>query len=409
MKYSAQRPPLQCFMTHSTCYQQTSPMTVKGILFHSTGANNPWLKRYVQPYEGEPNYNEMIALLGKNRYNNDWNHTRKTAGLNAWIGKLEDGSVATVQTMNWDWRPWGCGSGAKGSCNDGWIQFEICEDGLTDEKYFMEVYTEACELAAYLCQLYNINPHGTVVQNGVVVPTILCHNDSYKLKLGSGHADITHWFPKFGKSMETVREDVSKLLNTKPAPAPTPVLPTELYRIRKSWEDKASQKGAYRDLTKAKAACDAAGPEYNVYNQQGELIYPEKIEPATFKVGDVIQIMPGAKYVSGATIPNWVIKSTLYLREIRKNGDIVFSTLKTGAITGTVNPQYIVGYQSNTYNVKITTAALNVRSTPSTIGGKLGIVKQDSVHTILEEKNGWGKIKFQGVEAWISLTYTQKV
>ena len=50
-------------------------MEVKGILWHSTGANNPTLKRYVQPFETDANYDEMIKLLGKNKYNNDLNHT----------------------------------------------------------------------------------------------------------------------------------------------------------------------------------------------------------------------------------------------------------------------------------------------------------------------------------------------
>jgi hypothetical protein len=34
-------------MTNSTCYQQTKTMEVKGILWHSTGCNNPNIKRYV--------------------------------------------------------------------------------------------------------------------------------------------------------------------------------------------------------------------------------------------------------------------------------------------------------------------------------------------------------------------------
>ena len=33
-----------------------------GVMVHSTGANNPYLRRYVQPDDGE---------LGKNRYDND--------------------------------------------------------------------------------------------------------------------------------------------------------------------------------------------------------------------------------------------------------------------------------------------------------------------------------------------------
>lgn len=114
--------------------------------------------------------------------------------------------------MPWNFKPWGCSGGRNGSCNDGWIQFEICEDNLCNPDYFDKVYWEACELTAYLCKLYNIDPMGTVKHNGVTVPTILCHQDSFRLGLGSNHGDIYHWFPKYGKSMETVREDVSRLL-----------------------------------------------------------------------------------------------------------------------------------------------------------------------------------------------------
>lgn len=216
MKYSATNKPLVCMQTNSTCYKQTRIMQPVGILWHSTGANNPKLSRYIQPLETDANYNEMITLLGKNKYNNDYNHTSHQSGLNCWIGKLADGSVTTVQSMPWNYRPWGCGSGPKGSCNNGWIQFEICEDGLTDPDYFAKVYKEACEITAYLCQMFNIDPHGTVMMNGVRVPTILCHADSCQLGLGSNHGDINHWFPKHGKSMETARNDVAALLNSSP-------------------------------------------------------------------------------------------------------------------------------------------------------------------------------------------------
>lgn len=212
MKYSDKNKPIVCMMTQSTCYKGTKKMAVKGVLWHSTGANNPTIKRYVQPDDNAADRDAMIRLIGKNAYGNDWNHSSVQAGLNAWIGKLADGSVAAVQTMPWDYRPWGCGSGSKGSCNTGWIQFEICEDGLNDAEYFSKVYKEACELTAYLCQMFGLDPNGSVNMNGVKVPTILCHADSHKLGLGSNHGDVLHWFPKFGKSMDTVRADVATLM-----------------------------------------------------------------------------------------------------------------------------------------------------------------------------------------------------
>lgn len=227
MKYSADRKPLVCMMTQSTCYRGTTKMNIKGVLIHSTGVNNTTLKRYVQPDDHAADRKELLNIIGTNIYKNDWNHIDRKAGLNAWIGKLADGTVATVQTMPWDFKPWGCGKGVKGSCNDGWIQFEICEDGLNDKDYFNNVYDECIELVAYLCQIYNINPTGTVTHNGVKVPTILCHNDSAKLGLGSNHADVNHWFPKFGKSLDSVRNDVKNLLQ-KAEPAED----AKLYRVQ---------------------------------------------------------------------------------------------------------------------------------------------------------------------------------
>ena len=208
MKYSQSNPPLMCMMTHSTCYQQTNKMQIKGILWHSTGANNKTLKRYVQPSREDPNYFNLITVIGQNPNGNDWNSISVQAGLNAWIGTLADGTVTSVQTMPWDYKPWGCGSGPNGSCNNGWIQFEICEDSLNDPTYFVKVYKEACELTAYLCKAYNINPLGNV--NGI--PTILCHQDSYKLGLGTNHSDVYHWFNRYGKTMDNVRQDVANLL-----------------------------------------------------------------------------------------------------------------------------------------------------------------------------------------------------
>ena len=226
MKYSEKNPPLVCMQTQSSCYRGTGKMKIKGVLWHDTGANNPNLKRYVQPSDDAPDRAEWLERLGKNQYNNDWNHVTRKAGMNCWIGKLADGTVTTVQTMPWDYRPWGCGSGRQGSCNNGWIQFEICEDNKNDAGYFSKVYQEACEITAYLCKLYHIDPLGAADCGGVTVPTILCHQDSYKLGLGSNHSDIYDWFKRYGKDMDTVRRDVARLLAEEtPAEEPVPTQP----------------------------------------------------------------------------------------------------------------------------------------------------------------------------------------
>lgn len=221
MKYTSANPPIQCFMTQSSWYKGAGKVTPRGVLIHSTGANNTRISRYVQPDDNASNRAKLLELLGVNKNKNDWNHIARQAGVNAWIGKLADGTVSSVQAGPWDKKAWGCASGKKGSCNDGWIQFEICEDGLTDRNYFNAVYQEAVELTAYLCALYKLDPLGTVKYNGVNVPVILCHQDSYRLGLGSNHGDVLHWFPKFGKSMDDFRKDVKAKMGGATVTVPT--------------------------------------------------------------------------------------------------------------------------------------------------------------------------------------------
>lgn len=234
MKYSDKNPPLVCMLTQNACYQNTYAMQVKGICWHDTGCNNPNVKRYVQPADNDPKKNELLKIIGVNPNHNDWNHTNRQAGVNAFIGKLADGSVATVQTMPWNYRPWGVGSGAKGSLNNGWIQFEICEDTKKNETYANQAFKEACELTAYLCKLYNIDPNATVSYNGIKVPTICCHKDAANLGLGCDHSDIYDWFPTFGIDMAIARKEITALLKI-PTPTPTPKRPedTKMRTIKK--------------------------------------------------------------------------------------------------------------------------------------------------------------------------------
>ena len=433
MKYNSNNKPLVCMQTNSTCYKGTRTMTVLGVLWHSTGANNPWLKRYVQPSSNDANYSKLMELLGKNQYGNDWNHIEREAGLNCWIGKLADGTVTTVQTMPWNYRPWGCGSGSKGSCNSGWIQFEICEDALTDKAYFDKVYKEGVEITAYLCKMYNLNPKGTVTVNGVKVPVILDHQTSYQLGMGGNHGDVQHWFKKYGKTLDDVRNDVAKLLDadsgstTTTPTTPAPSTPTEkkiLYRVRKAWSDAASQKGAYSVLENAKKCCDQAGSGYYVFDEDGKVVYPKTTTsttpttpsvPDNLKAGDEIKLVAGATYVDGKAIPSWVFKSKLYCRGFRGE-DVVFSTLKTGAVTGVVKKTSIQGFEGTIapstpktefpYLVIIDTDVLNVRAGASTATKVTAQVKRNQVYTIVAEDGEWGKLKSGA--GWINLKYTKK-
>ena len=183
--------------TNNACYKAGKTIMVKGIMVHSTGANNPWLKRYVGPDDG---------YLGVNQYNNHWNQAMdRDVCVHGFIGKLKDGSIATYQTLPWNMRGWHAG----GSANNTHIGFEICEDGLTDSSYFSAVYKEAVELCVYLCKQYNLTEKN-----------IICHCEGYKQGVASNHGDVLHWWPKFGKNMDTFRAAVKEGLASDTADTP---------------------------------------------------------------------------------------------------------------------------------------------------------------------------------------------
>ena len=192
-------------LTNNACFKAGRTIAPKGIMVHSTGANNPWLRRYVGPDDG---------LLGRNQHNNHWNQDRpegRSVCVHAFIGRLADGSIATYQTLPWNHRAWHSGRGATGTANDTHIGFEICEDGLADTGYFNAVYQEAVELCAYLCETYTLD-----------TSTIIGHFEGHRRGIASNHADPGHWFSRYSKSMDTFRSDVRRLL----------ILPENLYRVQ---------------------------------------------------------------------------------------------------------------------------------------------------------------------------------
>lgn len=58
------------------------------------------------------------------------------------------------------------------------------------------------------------------------------------------------------------------------------------------------------------------------------------------------------------------------------------------------------------YQVKVIAGALNIRKAPGTQNPITGVIRDKGIYTIVDEENGWGKLK-SGV-GWISLSYTQK-
>lgn len=130
----------------------------------------------------------------------------------------------------------------------------------------------------------------------------------------------------------------------------TPVTTATLYRVRKTWADAKSQKGAFKNLSLAKA-CAYKNPGYSVFDENGKVVYSNSV-----------------------------------------------SQTEDGVFTP--------------YKVKVTDSALNIRKGAGTNYAVSGVIQDKGVYTIVDEANGtgatkWGKLKSGA--GWISLDYTKRL
>lgn len=189
----------ECILTKNDCYKDGRRITPKGIVVHSTGANNKTLKRYIAPDDG---------IIGVNKYNNHWNRSGIEKCVHAFIGVDDYGIVRIYETLPLDFRCYGCGKGKKGSYNDSYLHFEICEDSLKDEKYFNEVFSAAADLCAAWMKKFP----------AIHIEDVISHHEAYLRGMGSNHKDCDHWLAKFGKNMDWFRDLVDEKFNVTNVP-----------------------------------------------------------------------------------------------------------------------------------------------------------------------------------------------
>lgn len=122
------------------------------------------------------------------------------------------------------------------------------------------------------------------------------------------------------------------------------------------------------------------------------------------KKGDVVSVLDIVKASKGA---DWY-----YIRFNGKTGFVhsKYISQKPSGDTGTIS-----GSQTNAsspgnstpYMVKVTASALNIRSGIGTHYSITDVIRDKGTYTIIEEKNGWGKLK--SGKGWINLAYTEKI
>ena len=117
------------------------------------------------------------------------------------------------------------------------------------------------------------------------------------------------------------------------------------------------------------------------------------------------------------TIPKGTTVRVNYImyqdNSVAPKGDLWGGVTYKGA-TGFINLKYVKPVTTTTtsgktvnYRVRITADSLNVRKEPNATSKVTTTVRKDNVFTIVEEKNGWGKLKSGA--GWINLSYTKKL
>ena len=180
---------ITAYATKNDCYKKAQKMTPQGIVVHSTAANNPNLKRYV----------DAPDEVGENPNGNHWNRSGLSKCVHAFIGYDKNGVVKVANILPYNYCCWGVGNGSKGSYNydPAYIQFEMCEDDCKHKDYFETVYKTAVEYCIYLCREFSIP-----------VEKIVSHKEAYDLGYGSNHGDPNNWWDNFGRTMDDFRADV---------------------------------------------------------------------------------------------------------------------------------------------------------------------------------------------------------
>ena len=184
----------EAYARNNGAFRAARPMpsgSPAGIIIHSTGVDNPNLRRYVNA----PN------ICGNNPYRNYFDRADSDVCPHAVIGLDKSGEVRAAKLLPWNICCWGCGDGSKGSYNynPAYIQIEIAEDALNDREYF----NKAFGLAVQLCQRLMKN------YSSIKPVNIVSHHEAHLRGYASNHADCDHWLGKFGKNMDWFRAQVA--------------------------------------------------------------------------------------------------------------------------------------------------------------------------------------------------------
>ena len=127
---------------------------------------------------------------------------------------------------------------------------------------------------------------------------------------------------------------------------------------------------------------------------------------SSIKVGDKVKVNSNATTYANSTktIPSWVKNGTYTVSKV-DSSKVLLKEISSYVYVKDVSKVKTTS-SSVSYTVRVIVDSLNIRSGAGTSYKVVGTVKKGGVYTIVEEKNGFGRLK--SGKGWISLDCTEK-
>lgn len=131
-----------------------------------------------------------------------------------------------------------------------------------------------------------------------------------------------------------------------------------------------------------------------------------------FKVGDSVYIVAGATYLNnGKEVPETLMNVKVFVRNVKDNACTV-ARAKTGPILGDISIDNLKSAEENeakinTYVVQIPMSNIPLYNSASKNSGIIRRLSRFELITIVDEKNGFGKIKVGA--GWVELAKVNKI
>lgn len=163
-----------------------------------------------------------------------------------------------------------------------------------------------------------------------------------------------------------------------------------LYRVRSSWEDADSQKGVFGILENAIKNCDHAGEGYHVFDDEGNIVYPEvadddieveifeeepedEVEVREWHTDDIASLRPGAVTTTGKAFPDWFFRTRIYVRSVKASGRIDIALTKRGQSVGLVDPEMLMEFDPSTERLPDISEMVICKEGPIEVGDKVQV------------------------------------